>query len=90
MHQHDQGDHNIEGEGAGHFYICPSEPPLVLGDGVDTLVPVLVRCGQTEVLDYMETLLHQVIPCSELCLGDNLNKEDDQGMSGHEDEKSLE
>ena len=42
-HQHHQGDNNIEGEGAGHLNICPPEPPLVLRDGVDTLVPVLVR-----------------------------------------------
>ena len=42
-HQHHQGDHNVEGEGAGHLDICPPEPPLVLGDGVDSLVPVLVR-----------------------------------------------
>ena len=42
-HQHHQGDQDIEGEGAGHLDICPPEPPLVLGDGVDSLVPVLVR-----------------------------------------------
>ena len=42
-HQHDQGDQDIEGEGAGHLDICSPEPPLVLGDVVDPLVPVLVR-----------------------------------------------
>ena len=42
-HQHHQGDHNVEGEGAGHLNVSASEPPLVLGDSVDTLVPVLVR-----------------------------------------------
>ena len=42
-HQHHQGDQDIEGEGAGHLNVGASEPPLVLGDGVDSLVPVLVR-----------------------------------------------
>ena len=42
-HQHHQGDQDVEGEGAGHLDIHPPEPPLVLGDGVDSLVPVLVR-----------------------------------------------
>ena len=40
---HYQGDYNIEGEGAGHLNVGTAEPPLVLGDSVDTLVPVLVR-----------------------------------------------
>ena len=47
-HQHHQGDQDIEGEGAGHLNICASEPPLVLGDGVDSLVPVLVWGGQAK------------------------------------------
>ena len=47
-HQHHQGDHDVEGEGAGHLDICPPEPPLVLRDCVVTLVPVLVRCGQAK------------------------------------------
>ena len=42
-HQHHQGDQDVEGEGTGHLDIRPPEPPLVLGDGVDSLVPVLVR-----------------------------------------------
>ena len=41
-HQHHQGDQDIEGEGAGHLDIGASEPPFVLGDGVDSLIPVLV------------------------------------------------
>ena len=47
-HQHHQGDQDIEGEGAGHLDVGASESPLVLGDSVVTLVPVLVRCGQTK------------------------------------------
>ena len=51
-HQHDQGDHNVEGKAAGHLNVGPPEPRLVLRDGPDLLililVPVLVRCGQTE------------------------------------------
>ena len=41
-HQHDPGDQDVEGEGAGHLDICPPEPPLVLRDSVDSLIPVLV------------------------------------------------
>ena len=42
-HQHHQGDHNVEGEGTGHLNVGAFEPPLVLRDGVDTLIPILVR-----------------------------------------------
>ena len=61
-HQHHQGDHNVEGEGAGHLDICPPEPPLVLGDSVVTFIPVLVWGGQAQVQYHVKALFHKIIP----------------------------
>ena len=83
-HQHQQGDQDVEGEGAGHLNVGASEPPLVLGDGVITFIPVLVRRGQTQVLNHMETLFQKIIPHSELYRGENLYKEHGKGMNCHQ------
>ena len=91
-HQQEQGDHNVEGEAAGHLNVGPAEPLFILRDCLDLciLIPLLVWRSQAQVLDNMDELSKQVLSCSEFPGGGNLDNEHEQSVGRHDDEEHLE
>ena len=89
-HKHDQGDHNVHSKAEGHFNVDPMKLLLVLRNGFDILIPVLIWGGHTQILDNMDKFPKQVALCPELPRGGNLDNEHGQSVDTHDDQEHLE
>ena len=63
---------------------------LVLRNGFDILIPVLIWGGHTQILDNMDKFPKQVALCPELPRGGNLDNEHGQSVDTHDDQEHLE
>ena len=63
---------------------------LVLRNGFDILIPVLIWGGQTQILDNMDKFPKEVVLGPELPRGDNLDNEYGQSVDTHDDQEHLE